>query len=100
MAVKVRDGLDQVRTVKYTHSSATVKDTIYLFNGIPMLAINSSDANVANIFLVSGLVEGAKVSAQAWTAGQKIYWDNGNSQFTTAATGNTLAGIANEAAAN
>jgi predicted RecA/RadA family phage recombinase len=99
-AVKVREAMQQVKTVVYTHTSATVKDTIYLFNGIPMLAINSADANVSNIFAVVGVIEYAKVSAQAWTAGQKIYWDNGNSQFTTASSGNTLAGIAMEPAAN
>jgi predicted RecA/RadA family phage recombinase len=100
MAIKIRDEMRAVRTVKYTHSSATVKDTIYLLNGIPMLAINSADANVENVFAIAGLIEYAKVSAQAWTGGVKVYWDDTAKNFTTASTGNTLAGLAGESAAN
>jgi len=99
-AVKVRDNMIVVRTVIYTHSSATVKDTIYLLNSKPMLAVNSADANVANVYVVSGLIEYAKVSAQAWTGGVNLYWSASLSQFTTASSGNTLAGFAAEAAAN
>ena len=100
MANKVRDDLGKIRSLKYKHSSATVKDTMYLLNGLPILAINSADANTYNTFILSGLVEYAKVSAQAWTSGGKIYWDNAANVFTTAATGNTLAGLAAEDAAN
>jgi predicted RecA/RadA family phage recombinase len=99
-AVKIRDNMNAVRTVTYAHSSATVKDTVYLINGIPMLAVNSADANATNVFVLIGLIEYAKLSAQAWTAGQKVYWDDGNSRFTTVSSGNTLAGVAAEAAAN
>ena len=99
-AVKVRDDLSLIRTVNYTHTAATIKDTVYLLNSLPMLAINSADANAANIYLISGLIEYAKTSAQAWTAGVKLYWDDTAKEFTTASTGNTLAGIAAETAAN
>lgn len=99
-AVAVRDDMHIVRTIKYTHSGATVKDTVYLLNGIPMLAVNSADANVENVFIIGGLIEYAKVSAQAWTGGVKLYWDNALGKFTTASSGNTLAGLAGEAAAN
>ena len=47
-----------------------------------------------------GVFEHAKTSAQAWTQGAKVYWDNTNSVFTTTATGNTLVGVAAAAAAN
>jgi predicted RecA/RadA family phage recombinase len=42
----------------------------------------------------------AKVSAQAWTEGAKIYWDDTAKNFTTTSGGNTLAGVAAAAAAN
>jgi predicted RecA/RadA family phage recombinase len=101
MSVKVREGMERIRTIKYTHSSATVKDTIYYLNGMVLLAQNSADANVENVFIVAGLIEYAKTSAQAWTGGQKIYWDAGNSVFTNVyAIGLILAGYAYEAAAN
>jgi predicted RecA/RadA family phage recombinase len=45
-------------------------------------------------------VEVAKVSAQAWTVGAPIYWDDTAKLFTTTSTSNTLAGVAVAAAAN
>lgn len=47
-----------------------------------------------------GVFDLPKVSAQAWTAGAKIYWDNGAGNCTTTASGNTLIGAAAEPAAN
>lgn len=41
-----------------------------------------------------------KVSAQAWTIGAKVYWDAAAGNVTTTASGNTLIGLAVEAAAN
>lgn len=100
-AVKVRDEFCHVRTIKYTHSSATTVDTVYYLNGMILLAMNSALANVENVFVCSGLIEYTKVSAQAWTGGQKIYWDDTAKKFTNVyALGCILAGYANEAAAN
>lgn len=47
-----------------------------------------------------GVFEHAKTSAQAWTVGALIYWDDTAKVFTTAASGNTLVGAAAKAAAN
>lgn len=50
---------------------------------------------------VNGVIQGTKVSAQAWTEGQLIFWDNTNKRFTTAsATGLYACGVAGAAAAN
>lgn len=55
----------------------------------------------ADVPLVArGVFEHAKTSAQAWTVGAKIYWDNSAKVFTTTASGNTLVGAAAAAAAN
>ena len=100
-AVKVRDDLNNVRTLKYTHNGATVTDTIYYLNGMVLLAMNSALANVENVFVCSGLIEYTKVEAQAWTGGQKIYWDGTAAKFTNVyAVGCILAGYASEPAAN
>ena len=48
----------------------------------------------------TGVVEHAKLSAQAWTEGQQLNWDVTNSEFTTVTTGNFRAGVAAAAAAN
>jgi predicted RecA/RadA family phage recombinase len=47
-----------------------------------------------------GVFELAKTSAQAWTVGAKVYWDDTAKAVTTTATSNTLIGNAVEAAAN
>jgi predicted RecA/RadA family phage recombinase len=51
-------------------------------------------------FAVTGVWSHAKVSAQAWTEGAKVYWDDAAKNFTTTSSGNTLAGVAVEAAGN
>jgi len=82
----------------YTHSSATVKDIVYLLNGRAMLALESKDANVENFFLVSGLIEYDKATGAAWTPGDTLYWDDSAKKFTKTSAGNTPAGIAAESA--
>ena len=100
-AVKVRDELCHVRTIKYTHNALTTVDTIYYLNGMVLLAQNTTLANIENVFVCSGLIEYAKVAAQAWTGGQKIYWDPADAKFTNVrAIGCILAGYASESAAN
>jgi predicted RecA/RadA family phage recombinase len=49
---------------------------------------------------LEGVVDVAKVSAQAWTAGATIYWDDTAKNFTTTSTSNTKVGVAVQAAAN
>jgi predicted RecA/RadA family phage recombinase len=48
----------------------------------------------------TGVFDHAKTSAQAWTQGAAVYWDNTNKVFTTSASGNTLVGAAALIAAN
>ncbi len=48
----------------------------------------------------SGVVEHAKVPAQAWTEGQRIYWNAGSAEMTTVATDGSFVGVAAAAAAN
>ncbi len=52
------------------------------------------------IGLRTGIVEHAKLAAQAWTEGQQVNWDDTNKRFTTVTTGNFRAGVAAAAAAN
>ncbi|MFA7416370.1 MAG: DUF2190 family protein [Rhizobium sp.] len=48
----------------------------------------------------NGVFTHAKVSAQAWTQGADIYWDDTAKNFTTVLTSNTLVAKAALAAAN
>jgi predicted RecA/RadA family phage recombinase len=50
--------------------------------------------------VIRGVVEHAKLSAQAWTEGQQVNWDDTNKRFTTVTTGNFRAGVAYRVAAN
>jgi predicted RecA/RadA family phage recombinase len=50
-------------------------------------------------FKTRGVFSHAKTGTQAWTQGQKIYWDNAARVFTSVATGNTFVGHAVEAVA-
>ena len=47
-----------------------------------------------------GVYSHPKTSAQAWTQGAKIYWDNTAKVFTTTVSANTLVGVATAAAVN
>ena len=49
---------------------------------------------------VVGVFTLAKTSAQAWTEGQKIYWDDGNSRCDSTSTVGPLIGVAVAVAAN
>ena len=43
---------------------------------------------------LTGVVDMAKAPSQAWSQGDKVYWDNTNKRATTVATDNTLIGVA------
>jgi predicted RecA/RadA family phage recombinase len=51
-------------------------------------------------FHTDGVFTLAKTSAQAWTVGAKIYWDDTAKVCTTTLTSNTLIGVAVAAAVN
>ncbi|PYG29972.1 DUF2190 family protein [Pelagimonas varians] len=65
--------------------------------GVAQAAAQSGEDTV---LIRHGVFELAKSSAQAWTRGAKIYWDNTNFRCTTAASGNTLIGAATAVANN
>ncbi len=50
--------------------------------------------------VVTGVVQHAKVSAQTWTEGQRLYWNAGLSQVTSVATDGPFIGVAATVAAN
>lgn len=59
-------------------------------------ALSGADMDLVTV----GVFALPKVSAQAITAGAKVYWDNSAKLVTTTASGNTLIGAAIAAAAN
>lgn len=65
-----------------------------------VIAINTAAAGERFVGRRMGVVEHAKLAAQAWTEGQQVNWDNTNLRFTTVTTGNFRAGVAAAAAVN
>lgn len=91
----------RTKTLKYTHTAATVKNTIYLLAGRVLVALTDAAADVANIFIHGAeRIEMPKASGTAITAGATMYWDATNAVITATATGNTKCGIAVEDAAS
>lgn len=64
------------------------------------VAIYDALSGVAVEAAVEGVFTLTKVSAQAWTVGALIYWDNTAKACTTVSTSNKLIGVAVAAAAN
>jgi predicted RecA/RadA family phage recombinase len=64
------------------------------------VALNTYKLNDQGVFGTCGIWELKKTSAQAWTAGQKVYWDNTAKEVTSTAGANVLIGVAVAAAVN
>jgi predicted RecA/RadA family phage recombinase len=63
------------------------------------VALHDADNGAVVRIQTTGVFELPKVSAQAWTVGQLIYWDDGNDRCTTVDT-NYAIGVATAVAAN
>ena len=64
------------------------------------IAVNAAASGAEVQLKREGIFTHAKTSAEAWTVGAKVYWDNTNKVFTTTDTSNTLVGAAYAIAAN
>ena len=67
-----------------------------------LFGVAATDAeNGADVAIgTTGIWSLPKTSAQAWTVGARIYWDDSESECTTTASGNKLIGVATAAAVN
>ena len=81
-------------------SGGVTTGTVYLIGSLAVVALYSAAQTLPFSALVTGVIEYAKVSAQAWAEGEKVYWDNTAKNFTTTSAGNTLVGVAVAVAAN
>ena len=90
---------NQIKTARFAHSAATTRKVPVLINSRVYIPLESKGANEENEYVYSAEVRGGvKATGEAWAIGQAIYWDNGNSRFTTTLTSNTLCGNATETA--
>lgn len=69
---------------------------IGLIFGVAMVSLA---INQIGTFAVEGVWDLAKTSAETWTVGQKVYWDDTNKLVTTTAGSNIAIGVVTKAAA-
>ena len=67
-----------------------------------MFGVAQNDALIGKtvVLITTGVVDLAKTSAQAWTIGARVYWDDTAKLATTTVGTNTLIGVAVAVAAN
>jgi predicted RecA/RadA family phage recombinase len=71
-----------------------------LVDGVFGVAANDVTSGSSGEFVTEGVIDLAKTNAQAWTQGQKIYWDNTNKRCDSSSSVGPEIGFATEAAAN
>lgn len=72
----------------------------YLFGSMFGVAAETVAAGVQTTIWLVGVYTLAKNSAEAWTVGELVYWDNTAFHCTATATSNKLIGVAEAAAGN
>lgn len=85
--------------VAVTVSAGATAGDIVVLGAMCGVALSTVPAGGVTVIDRTGEHRLAKATGQAWTVGQKIYWDNTNKRCTTTATGNTFIGHATSAAA-
>ena len=68
--------------------------------GIFGIAVADVASAAEGAFALEGVYDIAKTSAQAWTQGEKVYWDDTNKRADNDSTVSMLIGVARAAAAN
>lgn len=82
--------------IDYTNAGTAISaGAVVLIGGKVGVAVNAIAATTGvGPVQVRGIVKVTKVGSQAWTQGLRVYWDAGNSYFTSTGSGNTFAGYA------
>ena len=80
-------------------SGGVVSGSAYLIGSLLVVAQTTAAEGAEFEGLVEGVVTLPKTDGQAWTVGQKLYWDAGNACCTNVATAGQLIGVADAAVA-
>lgn len=81
-------------------SGGVVSGTGYLIGSLFVVALVTAAAGVSFAASVEGVFTLPKTSAQAWTEGQKLFWDNTNARVDSDSTVGQLIGVAAAVAAD
>lgn len=92
-------GLRQLKAV--VAAAVTAHAPVVLPSGLVAVPLNSEEAGIETAFCFEAeCIAVDKATGQAWTGGQKIYWNDTAKNFTTADSGNTVCGYALQPAAS
>ena len=72
----------------------------YLIGSLFGIAVADAAIGAEVVLATAGVFDMAKTSAEAWTVGQKIYWDVATALATSTASSNKQIGVAVEVADN
>jgi len=98
MSLQVRSPASQIKTLQMSHTAATTAHVPVLINSHLLIPTSTAGANALNGFTYEAEFSGAAKAAVAWSALDKLYWDNTAKVVTNVATSNTPIGYALEAA--
>lgn len=87
-------------TLSLTAPYAVASGAGFKVGSIFAVASGPADSGAAVEGATVGVFDLAKTSAQAWTQGVAIYWDDTAKECTTTSSGNTKIGVAAIAASN
>lgn len=96
----MKNYIQKGRTLSLTAPYNVASGAGFLVGAIFAVACGDALATEAVEGETTGVYSLAKTSAQAWTVGQKVYWDNANKRCDTTGTVGQLIGVATAVAAN
>ena len=96
--LQVRSPASDIKTLQYAHSASTTAHTPVKINSHLLIPTDYADANAINGYVYQAEISGAAKAAVAWSALDKLYWDDTAKVITNVATSNTPIGFALEAA--
>lgn len=96
----MKNYIQEGKTLTVTAISDVASGGGVLIGSLFGVAIGSAASGSSVTISRSGVFSLPKVEAQAWTVGDQIFWDDGDTTCTTASEGNVLIGLAVAAAAN
>jgi predicted RecA/RadA family phage recombinase len=79
-------------------SGGVVSGTTYKIGALVVVAQVSAAEGESFSAVAEGVCTLTKTTSQAWTEGQRLYWDDSGKKWTTTAQGNTYGGVAAAAA--
>lgn len=83
--------------LSFTAAAAITSGAFVVLGAIGGFAVADAAIGETATIKVDGVFSVTKVGSQAWTVGQRVYWDAGNSRFTNVGADGVFAGVATEA---